>query len=524
MTTGNPSLIAWSWAFMLMYLVGMIAFGIFGQRRIAGGDDYATARGSYGPFVLAIALASTTASGATFLGLPGLAYTHGVSSLWVGLIYPVAIYLALLVGQQAIAQAGNRLGNRSIPEFLGDRFQSDALRLATSVFSLVLLFYLAAQLVAGLAMFEMLLGIGRPYALGITAGVMLCYVLLGGAHADILTDALQGGLMLLIAIAVCWMFFTGFGIDGGYAAMLERIASLDSEAFSVMRPDFPLAASVWALIAMFLAYVPMGFLPHIGNKLWALKNSRDRLRFIMTAFLLGLIFPLASLGGLLARAVLGDELLVGPLNPNSVIPALFITLFPAWLAALLGAAILSAIMSTSDGLVISSSQVFANDLYRRTLAKRLHPDQDRQALDVRVLRISRYATLLIMVAASVLAWYTVDINIALLTWYGIGGMVAGLAGPLVLGLFWRGMTRAGALSGFFGGTTTFIVLHTGWFPANWFEATWFADWANWLAAQAPNPYACATIGEIVSVTAGVVVSRFTPGVPPEHLERIFGET
>ncbi len=270
---------------------------------------------------------------------------------------------------------------------------------------------------------------------------------------------------------------------------------------------------------MFIAYIPFGFLPHIGNKIWALDGSRKRAQFIVTAFALGLVFPLASLGGLLARGVLGDDLLSGALNPNSAIPALFVTLFPAWLAALLGTAILSAIMSTSDGLVISSSQVFANDIYRRSFADR----RDNAKLDRTVLRISRFATFGVMIVATVMAWYTVDVNIVLLTWYGIGGMVAGIAGPLVLGLFWRGQTAAGAMAGFVGGATTFIVLHTGLLPFTDTAGGSLGAILSWLAAQEPNPYACAAIGEAVSVALSVAVSLFTRPVEANHLERLFDD-
>ena len=145
------------------------------------------------------------------LGLPGLAYSYGVSALWIGAIYPLAIYGGVALGQGVVARYGNDRGHRSIPEFVGDRFQSDAIRVAAALLSLALFFFLAAQLVAGLAMFQMFLGLDKPAALGITSIVLTFYVLLGGAHADILTDAVQGGLMLLIAGLIFVMFVLGDG-------------------------------------------------------------------------------------------------------------------------------------------------------------------------------------------------------------------------------------------------------------------------------------------------------------------------
>ena len=72
--------------------------------------------------------------------------------------------------------------NDEIPEFLGDRYQSEFIRVMVSIFSLVLFFYLAGQLVSGLVMFEIMLGLSPFWALSITTAVLLFYVVLGGGR------------------------------------------------------------------------------------------------------------------------------------------------------------------------------------------------------------------------------------------------------------------------------------------------------------------------------------------------------
>jgi len=69
-------------------------------------------------------------------------------------------------------------------------------------------------------------------------------------------------------------------------------------------------------------------LPHIGNRLWALERPQQRRRFIQLAFVFVLTLGMLELGGLLARAVLGDALLHSHGSSNSALPVLFITLFP----------------------------------------------------------------------------------------------------------------------------------------------------------------------------------------------------
>lgn len=512
------SLYAWSWLFLAAYVAVMAAFGVLGGRRVASADDFATARGGYGPLILALAFASTAASGATFLGLPGLTYTYGLSTLWIAFLYPFGLYTGILICQRTIGRYGNLAGARSIPEFLGERYQSEGLRLSAAVFSLILLFYLAGQLVAGLIMFEMMLGLSQATALAITTAVLLGYVTLGGAHADILTDGAQGFLMVVLAIAILVMFVLGAG-NGSLSELLASLRAQDPQLVEPLHPGAAITASVWAFVSLTIAHIPLGLLPHIGNKLWAIKSERSRSQFVILAFTFGIILPAITLGGALARGRLGGSLFEAG-GANTALPALFIDLFPTWLAALLGVGILSAVMSTADGLVISTSQVFANDIYRRSLAPRLHKHLDRASLDRNVLIISRVVTAATMVGSAVLAWFVMDMNVVLLVWVGIGGFTAAMAGPLVLGSLWRGVTRAGALAGFWAGAASFVAIHGELVSGLWLEGTVLEAFGRWFAFNAASPYSAATLGGLTSVAVTVAVSWRTQPLPEAHLERV----
>jgi SSS family transporter len=518
------SLVAWSWLFLVVYIGFMVGIGLFAQRRIKHADDFATARGSYGPLFLALAFAASTASGATFLGTPALGYEWGMAAQWSNFLYPMGLYFGVLICMRLIATSGNRFGNRSIPEYLGDRYRSDGIRVLVTLMSLVLLFYLAGQLVSGLVMFEVMLGVPQEWALIITTVVLLVYVVLGGAHADILTDGLQGFMMLALAVVVIVLVLVGFGVDGGFPGVVDNLAAQDENLVMPLNPATPLYHSWWSLAAIVLAHMPLGLLPHLGNKLWALKSSGSQMRFVKLAFTFGLTLGMLGLAGLLARAILGDALYAPGENPNGALPMLFIELFPTWLAALVGIGVLSAVMSTADGLVVSSSQIVANDLYRRTIAPRFHAHLSEERLDRRVLWLSRVATVGVLVLSMGMAWALLDVNIALIVWIGNGGMMAAFAGPLVVGALWRGVTARGAYAGLLAGFLTFLVLHTGMLDPGWFAPGVLHSVASWLAAEAPNPYSCAAMGEIVSVLLTVSVSKLTQRLPEAHVEQMFGAT
>ena len=287
-------------------------------------------------------------------------------------------------------------------------------------------------------MFELMLGVSPEWALATTAVVLMTYVVLGGAHADILTDGVQGFIMVTIGAALVLMFLTGFGVEGGFSGMVDNLRSQDANLVGWLNPDSALYHSWWSILAILLAHIPLGMLPHIGNKLWALKSPREQRRFIRLAFTFGLTLGMLGLGGLLARAVLGDALLQPGESSNDALALLFIELFPGWLAALLGVGILAAVMSTADGLVVSSSQIVANDLYRLSYVPRYASHLDEGEVDRRVLTISRFSTVGVMVVCTAMAWALVDKNVALIVWVGTGGMMGRFCGAVGGG---RGLAR-----------------------------------------------------------------------------------
>jgi SSS family transporter len=516
------SLRIWAWLFLFFYVGVMIAFGFMGMRSVKNSDDFSTARGGYGMWFLAFAMTATTASGATFLGIPGLGYRFGFPALGYALVYPFAVYLGVWLCFKQVQKVGNSFSNRSIPEFMGDRYQSEAMRVVVALFSMVLMFYLAAQLLAGLVMFEQMLGLNPVWALTVTTLVLLIYVVLGGAHADIITDGVQGAMMLGLALMIIVLFSIGYGVEGGLPGVMSRLADLDAKTVMVHYEGSGILDSHWDFAAIFLAHLTLGMLPHIGNKVWALKEGVGRTRFLLLCLLMGIVLASMIFGGILARAVLGDSLLAEPGGANQAIPALFIELFPAWLAAFLGIAILSAIMSTADGLVISTSQVFANDIYRRTLSDMLHPEATELEVDHNVLRISRWSIIVVLIGAAILAWFSIGQNIALMVWVGLGGMMAALAGPLILGVFWRGVTKQGAIWGFVAGAIVFIALRNTWLPGGAIDGNLLEQLLFELANQANNPFACTTIGEGVSIVVTVAVSLASKPLPKEHIDLIFG--
>ena len=125
----------------------------------------------------------------------------------------------------------------------------------------------------------------------------MVYVSLGGAHADILTDGVQGFLMLLIGVLVILLFLFGAGLDGGFGTVISNIRGQDPNQVGWINRSTPLYHSWWSQLAVLLAHIPLGLLPHIGNKIWALKTGKSRFTFLRFASVFGVTLGMLGLGG-----------------------------------------------------------------------------------------------------------------------------------------------------------------------------------------------------------------------------------
>ena len=102
-----------------------------------------------------------------------------------------------------------------------------------------------------------------------------------------------------------------------------------------------------------------------------------------------------------------------------------------------------------------------------------------------------------------------DMNVVLLIWAGVGGFIAAMAGPLVLGSVWQGVSRRGALAGFWAGAIVFVLIHTGLLGDLWLADTSMAAFGEWFEFNARSPYSAATMGGLCSVLVTIALSRGT---------------
>lgn len=495
----EDSTIIYSWVFMSIFLIAMIYMGWLGMKKTANSDDFATARSSYNPWVLSLAITATMASGSTFMGMPGLAFNIGTPSLWYPLLYPVASVFGMLLVARYIKKFGDTFGTRTIPEFMGERYNSDFLRLLLAVVSIFLIFYVVGQFVAAATMFQTIMGLDYNLALFLTGAVLAVYVFMGGSHSDIMTDAVQGALMLVIALVVLVVFVNGAGIEGGFSGMINLIQQRRPEGSfdTLVTPGHAVYGNGWLIAAIVVAHIPFGILPHIGNKFMAVKTHKDLKTLLMLCTIIAPLMGVMGLGGMLGIAVLDPATQI---HPDQVIPTLFGQLFPPMIAAFFAVAVLSAILSTSDGLVVSLTQIFANDIYRKTIVPRMNISSEQA--ERTEMRISRYGTFVVLAVAVLMSWNP-PASLAMFLWIGIGGIVSAVAGPLCVGTVWKRATKTAAITSALVGSVVYWMVYLP------------------IGFNFSNPFGAAAIAILIGMATMVVVSLTTRQPSHSELARIF---
>lgn len=296
-------------------------------------------------------------------------------------------------------------------------------------------------MVAGAVFFEN--SFSLPYIAGLllVSGVVVAYTLFGGFLAVSWTDFVQGLIMLLALILVPVLAMSE---TGGFANTVDTIRAIDPSLLDLFNGTTVLgiiSAAAWGL-----GYVGQ---PHIIVRFMAIRSVQET----KTARRIGMGWMVATLLGASLTALVGLAFFAQTnytlSNPEAVFIQLGQILFHPFIAGLVLAAVLAAIMSTVSSQLIVTSSALTEDLYKLILRK--------NASDKELVFFGRMSVLTISVIACLLALGGENKTILSLVAYAWAGFGASFGPVILLSLYWRKMTNWGAIVGMLAGATTVII-------------------------------------------------------------------
>ena len=426
----------------VVYLILILFLGIKAYRRTHSLDDYILGGRKLGAVVTALSVGASDMSGWLLLGLPGAIYLSGLSEVWIGIGLVLGAYCNWLFVSKRLRIYSQYANNSlTLPDYFENRF-NDTTRVLRLVSAFVILlfftFYTASGLVGGAILFENSFGLQYSTAL-ISGGLIIVgYTFIGGFLAVAWTDAVQAVLMFLaLLVAPTVVILNSGGTDVVWEQM-QAVNPQSTELFSNMT-----VIGFVSLIAWGLGYFGQ---PHILARFMAVENPQKLIaarRIAMVWMVLVLFGSVAT--GLVGIAYFADNPLE---NPETVFIALSQQLFNPWVAGIIIAAVLSAIMSTVDSQLLVSSSVISEDFYRVFVRP--------QASEKELLMVSRGAVVAIALLAMVIASDR-ESRVLDLVSYAWAGFGAAFGPVIVFSLFWRSMTAASAIAGMIVGAVTVVV-------------------------------------------------------------------
>ncbi|WP_277613986.1 sodium/proline symporter PutP [Neobacillus muris] len=427
---------------IIIYLAAMWIIGYMAARMTKNLNDYVLGGRRLSAGVAALSAGSSDMSGWLMLGLPGAVYLSGMGSIWL----PIGLAIGAYLNWQFIAKplrVYTKVANDSItvPDFFENRFRdsSKILRVISAIVILVFFtFYTSSSLVGGAILLEQSFGMNYILALWIGAAVIVSYTFFGGFLAASWTDFFQGILMFLALIVIPIVAIHELG---GWHDTVQKIGNINTSFLNVYSEATLIG--VISLLAWGLGYFGQ---PHIIVRFMGIKSTRE----IPKARLIGMVWMIISLFGAIFIGFAGIAYFAKtPLENSETVFIMFSqVLFNPWAAGFLLAAILSAIMSTVDSQLLVSSSALAQDFYKSIFR--------RNATKKEEMIVGRIAVLGIAIIA-ILLGYNPESKVLELVSYAWAGFGAAFGPVVILSLFWKRMTRNGALAGIIVGALTVII-------------------------------------------------------------------
>jgi sodium/proline symporter len=350
--------------FLVLYYVVVLAIGIWAMRLGAGEDleGFLLGGRNVGPLVTALTLQSTSMSGYMFLGAGALSYTQGYWALWYAAGDVGGGVLNLSFIGRRMRKLSQIMGSLTCIEYLENRYPSPATRLiAASLTVFLLAFYVLAQFIAGGKGMALVTGLSYPLALFISLAIIIIYTFLGGYLAVAYTDFFQSLVML---VGVIWILGASVLHLGGLTEAHRQIAEIDPTLLSVWGRGLGFQGQ-WGVVLGAVAVFSIGYMgwPHVVTRHMAMQKPQTARKAGGYATLWNLLFvPSPYVVGVLAIVILPELS-----DPELAIFEVSRTLLPAAATGIVMAAIMAAIMSTADSLLLQTGSVASRDLYERFL-------------------------------------------------------------------------------------------------------------------------------------------------------------
>ncbi len=457
---------------MLIYFIVVITIGfIYSKRSNSSTSEYFIGGRKVGPWFTALSAEASDMSGYLLMGLPGLAYWCGASDVgWTCIGLALGTWLNWKFVAERLRRYTVKAGDAiTLQGFYSTRFHDDKNIVSTVAALITLLFfcvYCGSCFVTCGRLFNALFGWDYATMMILGALIVFLYTLVGGYLSVVATDFIQGCIMFFaLATVVAGSVIMTVGSDTA-AAFLSDIPGFLSmstiatpvvgvDGLQVVENGLPLfgAAGEYGLLTIIstmswgLGYFGM---PQVLVRFMGIRDASE----VKLSRRIAVIWVVISMCCAIAIGILGRGLLPAELLTNASAETIFIIMskimLPSFACGLVVCGILAASMSSASSYLLITASAVGENIYRGVFK--------RDATDNQVLIVSRITLIVVLLFGIFVAYdeNSVIFSVVSYAWAGLGASF----GPLTLAcLYWRRLTKEGAIAGILGGAAMVLVWH-----------------------------------------------------------------
>jgi cation/acetate symporter len=433
-------------AFFFVFISITLAITFWAAKRTRTTEHFYAAGRTISAGQNGFALAGDYMSAASFLGIAGLVSTTGFD----GLIYSTGWLVGWPVVLFLIAEPLRNLGRYTFADVVAIRLRQTPVRIAAALGTLATVtLYLIAQMVGAGGLIRLMFGFSYEHAIILVGIVMIGYVLFGGMIATTWVQIVKAVLLMSGALLLALLVLLRFDMSPAalFAAAAERYGA------GVLAPGKLVSNPLDAIsLGMALMFGTAG-LPHILMRFYTVPDARAaRTSVFVATGLIGLFYLLTFILGFGAMVLIGpDTIRAVDKGGNMAAPLLAELLGGTPFLGFIAAVAFATILAVVAGLTLSGAAALSHDLWVSVVRKG-HADAGEQ------LRVARMATLALGIVAVGLGITFKGQNVAFMVSLAFAIAASANFPALVLAIFWRRYTTAGAVTSMATGTLATLGL------------------------------------------------------------------
>lgn len=474
---------------VLVLYLGIMAFiGWYAGHKTNNIGDFFVLSGKAGVVVSGIAYFSTQFSMGTFLGTPGTIYGVGYAGMAISV--PGAVFCmilpALLIGRKLIT-LGHKYGFLTMADYLTDRYHSKNM---SGVLGVMMLFFLVPMMGAQIIGAGVIVHVftGLPEWVGVVGMgiIVILYCMTGGMKGAMMTDVIQGSLMIATAVVT---FIVSIVMGGGFSNINHTLQSMNEAYLTFPGANGYMPWTYYVSNIVLWSFFTIGQ-PHLFTKFFAMKDHKTMFK----AILLGTAGMFFSATLIEWAGVNGIASIQNIEKADQIIPMILQRGMNPFLASIFIAGIVAAGMSTIDGILVTTTGAVTRDIYQKIINK--------NATDEAVMSLSKVVTVIIGIVVICFGVFQPG-SIFEINLFAFSGMAIFVV-PILFGIYWKKATAKGAIASVIVGIISLLLFTLN--PS--------------VKAFAMGFHALFPTTIIASIVM-IVVSKFTETPPQETIDRHF---